>query len=88
MRVHRIALFVLLAVGLFTAIAIAYPALAYGAGAHTTTGDGNAPNIISDFDETYETALKSPFQAVSQEIGDDNVCQFYRKLIREIGLDE
>ena len=95
MRVYIIALLV---VGLFSAIAIAYPTLADGVGIYTITihgngtysitGDGNGTNIISDFDEIYETALTSPFQAVSQEIGDDNICQFYRKLIGEIGLDE
>ena len=95
MRTYIIALLI---VGLFSAIAIAYPTLAdgvgvytitiHGNGTYTITGDGNGTNIITEFDEIYKTALTSPFQAVSREIGDDNICQFYRRLIGKIGLDE
>ncbi len=97
MRFHRIALLALLLVGLFIAIIVVYPSLAQGVGEYTITihgngtysivGDGNGTNLISDFDEIYKTAVKSPFQRVSQQIGDDDVCQFYRKLIGDIGLD-
>ena len=69
-------------------IAITYTALADGFGIYTPIIGGNATNIITEFDEIYRTALTSPFQTVSDEIGDDNICQFYRKLIGEIGLGE
>jgi len=69
-------------------IAITYTALADGFILRSPSSGGNTTNIISDFDKIYRTSLTSPFQTVSKEIGDDNICRFYRKLIGEIGLDE
>ncbi|UCB42621.1 MAG: hypothetical protein JSV77_09220 [Dehalococcoidales bacterium] len=53
-----------------------------------TDDDSDLTTLLPDIGKIYRTSLASPFQQVEQEIEDEDIAAFYRRLMEKTGLTQ
>ncbi|HEY31691.1 MAG TPA: hypothetical protein G4O10_01135 [Dehalococcoidia bacterium] len=53
-----------------------------------TDGDSDLTTLLPDIGKIYRTSLASPFQQVEQEIEDEDIANFYHRLMERTGLTQ
>ena len=52
------------------------------------TDESELTTVLPDFEKIYHAALTAPLQEVEKEIEDEEIAEFYHRLIQRYDLDE